>query len=181
MKKKRCAGICKMDLPLSEFLKNRARHDGLDTRCKSCSRKRRVIVYHQNPEKEKKKSDDYRRSHLEQYRKYSRKRYKTDKWQEYMRKYVAQWLKTDKGKKSNRAKRRRRREKECSASGQCTDIQLQARINYYGGRCWICEKPYEAIDHVKPISKGGAGYPVNLRPICISCNSKKGDTWPFSP
>lgn len=69
----------------------------------------------------------------------------------------------------------RRRALKNGASGTCTAGQLQARIDFYGGRCWMCGAPYEAIDHVIPLSKGGTNWPANLRPACTSCNSKKKD------
>lgn len=59
--------------------------------------------------------------------------------------------------------------------------QLRQRLSMWGNCCWLCRKPCRAIDHVKPISKGGAHALCNLRPICGSCNSKKRNTWPFPP
>lgn len=69
----------------------------------------------------------------------------------------------------------RRRALRGRASGTCTVEQLQARIDFYGGRCWMCGVSYEAIDHVIPLSKGGTNWPVNLRPACKHCNSRKKD------
>jgi 5-methylcytosine-specific restriction endonuclease McrA len=56
---------------------------------------------------------------------------------------------------------------------------LAARWDYYGGKCWICGVDAQAWDHVKPVVKGGANIPANLRPVCKSCNSRKRDRWPF--
>lgn len=62
-----------------------------------------------------------------------------------------------------------------------TKAKVQARMAMFGGRCWICKVgPFEEIDHVKPLSKGGAHLPANLRPACRSCNRSKKDRWPFS-
>lgn len=61
-----------------------------------------------------------------------------------------------------------------------TRDQLQARIDYYGGMCWICKvAPFEQLDHVKPLSKGGPHILANLRPACRSCNTSKSAKWPF--
>jgi 5-methylcytosine-specific restriction endonuclease McrA len=57
--------------------------------------------------------------------------------------------------------------------------QLRQRLAYWGFRCWMCRAPYEAIDHVKPIARGGWHALMNLRPICGTCNSSKGYKWPF--
>ena len=73
----------------------------------------------------------------------------------------------------------RRRALKSNAPGYATAKQIRARRNYYGGLCYICGIPSEAIDHVKPLAKGGANWPCNLRPICTSCNSSKHDQWPF--
>lgn len=64
------------------------------------------------------------------------------------------------------------------AKGTCTQEQIQARVNFYGGCCYVCillgkQTPYEAIDHVIPLSKGGSNWPSNLRPICKKHNSQK--------
>ncbi len=43
----------------------------------------------------------------------------------------------------------------------------------WGGLCWVCGVKAEATDHVIPLSRGGAHWPANLRPICKVCNSSK--------
>jgi 5-methylcytosine-specific restriction endonuclease McrA len=45
--------------------------------------------------------------------------------------------------------------------------------------CWMCGGDADTVDHVKPLSKGGAHILANLRSACQSCNSSKGATWPF--
>lgn len=56
----------------------------------------------------------------------------------------------------------------------------EGRVAYYGGKCWICrEAPYEELDHVKPLSKGGPHMLSNLRPACRACNRRKSSKWPF--
>lgn len=66
------------------------------------------------------------------------------------------------------------------AAGHASRQQIQARIDFYGGLCWICRAaPARAMDHVKPLACGGSNWPANLRPACTSCNSRKGARWPF--
>jgi hypothetical protein len=73
-----------------------------------------------------------------------------------------------------------RRRLELLAAGRATAAQIKARVEFYGGLCWICRTaPYQAIDHVKPLARGGSNWPANLRPACKSCNSRKGARWPF--
>jgi 5-methylcytosine-specific restriction endonuclease McrA len=47
----------------------------------------------------------------------------------------------------------------------------------YGDRCWLCGKPgARTVDHVVPISKGGAMFDVaNMRPAHMSCNQSRGN------
>lgn len=76
---------------------------------------------------------------------------------------------------------RRKHAKECSAI-PFTLEQLQQRMAYYGNKCWICKvAPFEHVDHVKPLSKGGAHALCNLRPACATCNLRKRAKWPFKP
>lgn len=58
--------------------------------------------------------------------------------------------------------------------------QLEARLAFYGWKCWMCKTaPFEHLDHVKPISKGGSHMLSNLRPACGFCNMSKKDKWPL--
>lgn len=62
--------------------------------------------------------------------------------------------------------------------------QLQQRFAYYGDRCYLrldgCTGGADHVEHVKPLSKGGAHMLCNLRPACASCNHRKRDKWPFT-
>lgn len=71
----------------------------------------------------------------------------------------------------------RRARRRYQAEGQHTPAQVRARIAYYGWRCWRCRAPWEEVDHVKPVSKGGCEWPANLRPICVQCNRRKLNHW----
>jgi len=68
---------------------------------------------------------------------------------------------------------------ERAAVGDLTAEQLQARIAFYGWRCWMCSAPWTCIDHVKPLARGGSNWPSNLRPACRSCNARKHHRWPY--
>lgn len=61
-----------------------------------------------------------------------------------------------------------------TANGTCSPAQWEARLTYYGYRCWMCGAPWEHMDHVIPIVRGGSNWPANLRPACQPCNSRKG-------
>lgn len=75
----------------------------------------------------------------------------------------------------------RYRSKKISAPGyDYTKAEhIEARWKVFDNKCWICTKPANHTDHVKPLDAGGTNYPANLRPICISCNSRKKNRWPI--
>lgn len=57
---------------------------------------------------------------------------------------------------------------------------IAERMAYFGGRCWMCGSGDQiTLDHVKPLSRGGAHALSNLRPACHDCNTRKGASWPF--
>ncbi|KPC89921.1 hypothetical protein ADL27_38570 [Streptomyces sp. NRRL F-6602] len=46
--------------------------------------------------------------------------------------------------------------------------------------CVYCGGPYEHIDHVTPLSRGGEHSIDNLVPACGECNLQKSDADPLS-
>jgi len=77
--------------------------------------------------------------------------------------------------KTRASNQRRRASKNAAAgAGYTTSRHIHWRWEFWGNRCWICGQLAEATDHVKPLAVGGSHYPANMRPICRSCNSKKG-------
>lgn len=70
-----------------------------------------------------------------------------------------------------------RRARAAGVSGVVTAGQLLARLTYFGHRCYLCAGLPNGFDHVKPLSAGGPNFASNLRPVCGSCNSRKGQTW----
>lgn len=82
----------------------------------------------------------------------------------------------------DRARRARREAAvRSAATAEFTAEDLMFRLSMFAG-CWICGCDLSGglhIDHVKPLSKGGAHMLSNLRPACPECNIRKGATWPF--
>jgi 5-methylcytosine-specific restriction endonuclease McrA len=75
---------------------------------------------------------------------------------------------------SGRAKAARYRCKKLGAKGNAGERAILMRMAIWGFRCWICGGPYDEIDHVIPLSRGGTNWPANLRPACRECNARKG-------
>jgi 5-methylcytosine-specific restriction endonuclease McrA len=72
-----------------------------------------------------------------------------------------------------RAAHNRRRFRKQNANGTTDKEQFKARIEMFGGICAYCNSPYEHMDHVIPLAKGGTNWPANLRPACAKCNTSK--------
>lgn len=53
-------------------------------------------------------------------------------------------------------------------------ISHRMRVEFEG-KCIYCNDPYEAVDHLTPLSKGGLHALWNLVPACTFCNSSKKD------
>jgi 5-methylcytosine-specific restriction endonuclease McrA len=75
--------------------------------------------------------------------------------------------------------RRYKARKRANSVVPFTQDELNAKIAYWGGRCYLriyCDGvPFETMDHVIPLAQGGPHVLSNLRPACRSCNSAKGD------
>lgn len=80
----------------------------------------------------------------------------------------------------------RRRARLLAAEGEFTKAEWEALLAKFDA-CPDCRVPWEKIrilpghksaitvDHVLPLSKGGSNRIDNIRPLCYSCNSRKGD------
>jgi 5-methylcytosine-specific restriction endonuclease McrA len=73
---------------------------------------------------------------------------------------------------------RRRARKQTATVVPFTKTALDGRMSMFRG-CWVCGGDASEIDHVKPLAAGGPHCLANLRPICSSCNLRKGARWPF--
>jgi 5-methylcytosine-specific restriction endonuclease McrA len=73
-------------------------------------------------------------------------------------------------RKSDEAKRRRRRVKP-------TKTQRQAILERDGFKCVRCGSTDDlTVDHIIPAAKGGTKQPDNLETLCSVCNEFKGDS-----
>lgn len=200
---------CKETLPLDVFGKRAAAPDGLHPYCKPCVSEYCKKRYAKNADAVKAAAKEYRERNAEDVRRRDRERYEADK-EKYQARIAAYYSKNrerllqssrerrnllDKDmeraykrayRSSNKVLRRewdhRRRVRERNSMVvPLTRTMIAAKVAYWGGKCWVCRVPYEAIDHVKPIAKGGPHILANLRPICGPCNSKKHSIWPYVP
>lgn len=73
-----------------------------------------------------------------------------------------------------RVRRRKLLKRRVTIVGMNTEA-IVARIAFYGNKCAYCGGPYEHLDHVIPLARGGKHCPANLRPACARCNLSKKD------
>ncbi len=156
---------------LAEWVKNHPE------RPKEVSRK----WYLNNREKCKTKGEIFRKNNREKCREYVKK-YRTKdpiRYKEMANRRMKIYYQMDKNRFIEYNRRRKARKLSVLSINFTLD-ELSQKLSMFGYKCWICGKSYEAIDHVKPLIKNGPHILANLRPICTSCNSKKGIIWPYS-
>ena len=167
---------CRTLLPLESFGKASDRYRGIQSYCLPCRSSARSGKYKDAIKKQQKRWRDANPEIVaEYYRNYAsnnlekraalRRRLKVNN--------PALYLLFDRAGENNK------RARKAGAEGRTSAAQLEARWQYYNSRCWMCGSKANETDHVKPLAKGGSGWPANLRPICTKCNKAKGDKWPF--
>lgn len=52
--------------------------------------------------------------------------------------------------------------------------QWLTTLHHFQWRCAYCQGPYETLEHLIPIQRGGGTTAGNCIPSCKSCNSRKG-------
>jgi len=182
---------CKRELDRSEFGTRKAGSGNIVPRayCRACERERAKRSY--DPEYartryqrvKKERPDDLRkwgkaaRAKVDPERRSARAR----EWRERNPERVSEYARTY--KESHRelvaSWQRSRDARQLEATlVRFTQAQLVQRLSMFPG-CWMCGGPKEHIDHVKPLSKGGAHMLCNLRPACAKCNLTKKDKWPL--
>jgi 5-methylcytosine-specific restriction endonuclease McrA len=138
---------------------------------------RRKGYHHKTAEQQREYTNQYRASHPELRRKECTKRYALHR--EQMKASSAKWCSEHPELRRYYGHLYRTLKLTAEGAWYISSELLESRWDYYGRICYLCGAPATATDHVKPLTKGGAEWPCNLRPICRSCNSKKHNKWPF--
>lgn len=142
----KCCAACREWKPLDAYAKNPKHSTGLRNMCTACDVENHKVRRDQDPTIRRRavqQSIKYQLTHPE-----ARRRHK----QLY-------------------AHKRRVREGVGTGLTSAEWTQIQAR---FGGLCAYCKNaPGLTMDHVIPLSKGGAHAASNVVPACKTCNSKK--------
>ena len=149
--------------------------DGRLARCKQCRSEDAAERYKRDRDKILASNRRWMSENKEAHKVASRKWY--EKNYERHKANCAQWA--QKNPQKVQVHVRARRAAKLGASGSATYEQIMARVAYFGWKCWMCGQPWQEIDHVKPLARGGSNWPSNLRPACKSCNSSKRHKWPY--
>lgn len=146
----------------SNFQQHRQHKDGLSSACKTCSNKQSKLHRHKNLDKKRKRQLQWQRANRDRVRQANR-----------------DWCRKNPGNVRARKEKRRNRAKQVEGSYTRSDVLVQ--YNRQHGCCYYCGEKLGKIyhvDHVIPISRGGANDPCNLVLTCPFCNLSKGDKLP---
>lgn len=195
---KLCKG-CEIEKPLDQFPNNKKGMGGKHSRCRAC-RAITAKVRRDRPEvkevEEKRLREQYQRNRDELLAK-RKVRYATTTKETELRRNKAwsdanrdrhrelnrQWSKTN--PEAARALVARRRARIAGASGSYNKLDIAWLMFEQNGLCVSCRTPFVEsgyhVDHIMPISKGGANSRENLQLLCPTCNRRKGakhpDVW----
>lgn len=187
---KKCSR-CKATRSVDDFTVDRKRKDGLNLYCRLCTSELGRIKYHKNVAGEKARKARYYAADPEKilarnnrWREANRERERATNTAYYWknREIVQGWHKAyhEANPHSRRASNARRRARRVTPPGIiASQAIVEQRMAYYGYKCWMCGGPFEHVDHVKPLAKGGLHIASNLRPACARCNLSKHHKWPF--
>jgi 5-methylcytosine-specific restriction endonuclease McrA len=168
---KRCTR-CELVKPTSDFY---LRGDGhYLANCAVCAREVQREAYGRDPERFRKRTRDYYRRNGEEVR--AKKRAIEKAFPEKTRaKRRAYEDRTRQKTRTRKALHQRVRKHRLRANGgDLTASEWEKIVARYGGCCLRCGATGNiTIDHVVPISAGGANCAANVQPLCGSCNSVK--------
>lgn len=166
------------------FNKDSQKKDGLNPRCKKCSRawhhknKARVKLYQKNYYSEKL---EYHSEKSKKYRLKNRERLvqSSKAWHQENKEKAKEYRSARLGVYAAHARNRRAR--ILSSGGTHTNEEVLQILHWQRGCCSICKDKLCSyhVDHIKPIARGGGNDRYNLQILCPRCNLSKNDSDPI--
>lgn len=180
---------CGEEKPLGSFSKRASSKDGYSHHCRACRKiaaqaytaaNRETIQAKDRARHAKdlaERGDEMRARRRAWYqRDPSVQRKAVKAWTERNKERVLEYLKHhyEANKAEYFEKSRRRRALKLERQIERFSIeQLDARMSVFGHCCAYCSGPFEEVDHVIPLARGGLHILANLRPACRACNRRK--------
>lgn len=178
--------VCGEEKPLSEFHRRKGSPDGHRNDCKECNRAESREWYRQNRDEWKEHSNQYYAENRKERIAYKRRYHKqnVDAHRAYMKKYYRKnkeaakiarrrWAKRNPVKRRAISQRYTARKNGAPGRG-VTAEDIERILERDGHQCLVCGAIEDLeMDHIIPLSRGGAHDPSNLQTLCRSCNSSK--------
>lgn len=199
--KNKYCGICKTIKPLEDYYTDNRREDGRQTRCKACvkqyyednkQKRQEYARVHskeeyvkecrrerdKRPDVKKKKADGdkrYREENKEQIA-VNHRRWAAQN-RHNLNAYYKQWRmdNLEHARMSHRIVMQRRRARLEGVENTLTKEQIKELFDQQKFCSWCYSEENLSLDHIQPISKGGAHSVNNIMILCRNCNSSKGD------
>ena len=165
---KKCS-LCNVEKALTEFPTDKRCPDGRRNKCRSCTREYHTRWRQDNPDLMSAMRKRDRTKNQKQRRVYNALWYQENK--KHTNEVRRRWRKRNVLKW--RAYAHQRTARQYDATGYASPEAIEARMSFYGYRCYMCRGAFDQIEHVIPLSRGGTNWPANLRPACRSCNARK--------
>jgi len=153
---KRCVK-CEEHKPLSEFNKSKGQADGLYSYCRDCGKIVARKWREDNAARQKARTAAWYEANRERHAVLTRA-WRADHMQDVLE------------------KNRKRRAIQAGATVDAFSYRdIAAHFASLGlDSCVYCNGPFEHIDHVVPLARGGTHALINLVPSCARCNLRKG-------
>lgn len=172
---KKCAG-CGQSLDLAAFTINRARKDGLASKCRSCQAADTKASYAAKREHRQAYANNYRASRLEHTRALERARYAKNRERQIEKSKA--WNAANPKRRAEIESTRRARQREAFVEHVDRDIVFERDL----GVCQYCgvsvSRDAFHVDHYVALVNGGEHSYENVRLACALCNHRKKDLEP---